>query len=49
VERVETQQCVVVVVVVVVVVQLHVTAKYIKILTAAQQCFYGKCVSTATI
>jgi hypothetical protein len=44
---VETQQCIlfVVVVVVIVVVELHVTVKYITILSVTQQCFYGKFVT----
>lgn len=32
-----------------VVAQLHVAANYIKILTVAQQCFYGKFMSLATM
>jgi hypothetical protein len=32
-----------------VVVELHVTVNYIKILSVAQQCFYGKFVSPTTI
>jgi hypothetical protein len=40
---------VVVVVVVAVVVELHVTVNYIKIWSTAQQCFYGKFMSPATM
>jgi hypothetical protein len=46
---VETQQCILCVVVVVVVVELRATVNYIKMVSAAQQCFYGKIITPANM